>query len=85
MIPYYSPLRETNAHGTGMVRERDMRKSMAVMIAATADTLATKSFVAKSAFAMAGPGNRFDYAIAGDSLVLTQKPQGTVIKFARVE
>ena len=50
MIPYYSPLRETNAHGTGMVRERDMRKSMAVMIAATADTLATKSFVAKSAF-----------------------------------
>ena len=52
---------------------------------ATADTLATKSFVAKSAFAMAGPGNRFDYAIAGDLLVLTQRPQGAVIKFERVE
>lgn len=52
---------------------------------ATANTLATKSTVAKSAFAMAGAGNQFDYAIDGDKLVLTQKPQGTVIKFVRLE
>ena len=52
---------------------------------ATADTLSTKSLVAKSAFAMAGPGNRFDYVITGDTLALTQKPQGTVIKFVRIE
>ncbi|MDB5809670.1 MAG: hypothetical protein JWN94_1792 [Betaproteobacteria bacterium] len=52
---------------------------------ATANTLTTKSIVAKSAFAMAGPGNNFDYSIAGDMLVLTQKPQGIVIRFVRVE
>ena len=52
---------------------------------ATANTLATKSMVAKSAFAMAGAGNQFDYAIDADKLVLTQKPQGIVIKFVRLE
>lgn len=52
---------------------------------ATANTVATKSMVAKSAFAMAGAGNSFDYSIAGDTLVLTQKPQGIVIRFVRVE
>ena len=52
---------------------------------ATATALATKSIVAKSAFAMAGPGNQFDYSTSGDTLVLTQKPQGIVIKFVRVE
>lgn len=52
---------------------------------ATAESLSAQSFVAKSAFAMAGPRNRFDYAIKGDSLLLTQRPQGTVIKFVHVE
>ena len=52
---------------------------------ATANTLATKSIVAKSAFAMAGPGNQFEYSVNGNALVLTQKPAGTVIKFVRVE
>ena len=52
---------------------------------ATGNTLTTKSMVAKSAFAMAGPGNQFDYSVSGDTLVLTQKPQSTVIKFVRVE
>jgi hypothetical protein len=52
---------------------------------ATSSTLATKSLVAKSAFAMAGPGNQFDYTIDADKLVLTQKPQGAVIRFVRLE
>jgi hypothetical protein len=52
---------------------------------ATANTLATKSIVAKSAFAMAGPGNQFDYSVSGNALVLIQKPAGTVIKLVRVE
>src|SRR3954469_22124803 len=34
---------------------------------ATANTLATKSTVAKSAFAMAGPGNQFEYSINGNA------------------
>ncbi len=52
---------------------------------ATANTLATQSLVAKSAFAMAGSGNQFEYTIDGDKLVLTQKPQGIVIRFVRLE
>jgi hypothetical protein len=52
---------------------------------ATANTLATKSYVAKSAFAMAGPGNQFEYSINGNALELIQKPAGTIIRFVRVE
>src|SRR3954469_22029507 len=52
---------------------------------ATANTLATKSTVAKSAFAMAGPGNQFEYSINGNALELIQKPAGTIIRFVRVE
>jgi hypothetical protein len=51
---------------------------------ATANTLATKALVAKSAFAM-GAANQFDYTIDSDKLVLTQKPQGIVIRFVRLE
>ena len=51
----------------------------------TGNVLATKSIVAKSAFAMAGPGNRFEFTVNGDALVLTQKPSGAIIKLVRVE
>jgi hypothetical protein len=53
-----------------------MNKSTAVTMATTARALAPQSFVAKSAFAMAKPSNRFDYVIAGNSLVLAKEAQG---------
>ena len=47
--------------------------------------LATKAMVAKSAFAIGGAGNQYDFAVTGNTLVLTQRPSGAVIKLARLE
>jgi hypothetical protein len=51
------------------------------------NVLSVKVLVAKSAFAMAAPGNQFDVAISGDTLTLTltQKPNGPALKMVRVE
>jgi len=49
------------------------------------NVLAVKVLVAKSAFAMAAPGNQFDFTINGDTLTLTQKPNGPALKMVRVE
>jgi hypothetical protein len=49
------------------------------------NVLATKAMVAKSAFAIGGAGNQYEFAINGNNLVLTQKPSGAVIKLVRVE
>jgi len=51
----------------------------------TANMLATKAMVAKSAFAIGGPGNQYEFSVNGNTLVLTQKPSGAVIKLVRVE
>ena len=51
----------------------------------TGNRLATKAMVAKSAFAIGGPGNQYEFTVTGDTLVLTQKPSGAVIKLVRVE
>ena len=51
----------------------------------TGNVLATKAMVAKSAFAIGGAGNRYEFAVSGNALVLTQKPSGAVIKLVRVE
>jgi len=44
------------------------------MILATVDgnMLATKAMVAKSAFAIGGAGNQYEFTVNGDTLVLTQ-------------
>jgi hypothetical protein len=47
--------------------------------------LATKAMVAKSAFAISGTGNQYEFAVNGNTLVLTQKPMGAVIKLVRLE
>jgi hypothetical protein len=51
----------------------------------TGNTLATKAMVAKSAFAIGGAGNQYEFAIAGNTLTLTQKPAGAVIRLTRLE
>ena len=51
----------------------------------TGNTLATKAMVAKSAFAIGGAGNQYEFNVSGNSLVLTQKPTGAVIKLTRLE
>jgi len=51
----------------------------------TGNTLATKAVVAKSKFAIGGAGNQYEFAIAGNSLTLTQKPSGAVLKLTRLE
>ena len=51
----------------------------------TGNMLATKAMVAKSAFAIAGAGNQYEFAVNGNTLVLTQKPMGPVIKLVRFE
>jgi hypothetical protein len=51
----------------------------------TGNVLATKALVAKSAFAMAGPGNQYEFTVNGNTLVLTQKPAGPVLKLVRLE
>ena len=47
--------------------------------------LATKAMMAKSKFAIGGAGNQYEFAIAGSSLTLTQKPSGAVLKLTRLE
>ena len=51
----------------------------------TGKTLATKAMVAKSAFAIGGAGNQYEFAVTGNTLVLTQKPAGAVITLTRLE
>lgn len=51
----------------------------------TGNRLATKALVAKSAFAIGGQGNQYDFAVTGNALVLTQRPSGAVIKLVRLE
>ena len=51
----------------------------------TGNTLATRAMVAKSAFAIGGAGNQYEFAVTGNTLVLTQKPSGAVIKLTRLE
>ncbi|MSO81982.1 MAG: hypothetical protein EXQ53_01610 [Acidobacteria bacterium] len=51
----------------------------------TGNRLATKAAVAKSAFAMAGPGNQYDFTVTGKTLVLKQVPMGAVITLVRLE
>jgi hypothetical protein len=51
----------------------------------TGNTLATKAMVAKSAFAIAGAGNQYEFSVTGNNLVLTQKPSGAVIRLVRLE
>ena len=51
----------------------------------TGTMLATKAMIAKSKFAIGGAGNQYEFAIAGNSLVLTQKPSGAVLKLTRLE
>ena len=47
--------------------------------------LATRAMMAKSKFAIGGAGNQYEFAIAGSSLTLTQKPSGAVLKLIRLE
>jgi len=51
----------------------------------TGNMLATKAMMAKSKFAIGGAGNQYEFAIAGNSLTLTQKPSGAVLKLTRLE
>src|SRR5207249_6717608 len=51
----------------------------------TGKVLATKAMVAKSAFAIGGAGNQYEFTVNGNALVLTQKPSGAVIKLVRLE
>ena len=51
----------------------------------TGSVLATKAMVAKSAFAIGGAGNQYEFTVNGTALVLTQKPSGAVIKLVRIE
>lgn len=51
----------------------------------TANMLATNATVAKSAFAIGGPGNQYEFTVNANTLVLSQKSSGAVIKLVRVE
>jgi|SRR6185436_10329695 len=51
----------------------------------TGNTLATRAMVAKSKFAIGGAGNQYEFTVAGNSLTLTQKPSGAMLKFTRLE
>ncbi|MGH9253688.1 MAG: hypothetical protein ACRD3C_03875 [Vicinamibacterales bacterium] len=51
----------------------------------TGNSLATRAMVAKSKFAIGGAGNQYDFSVTGNTLVLTQKPAGAVIKLVRLE
>ena len=51
----------------------------------TGNTLATKAMVAKSKFAIGGAGNQYEFAVNGNNLTLTQKPNGPVLKLVRLE
>jgi hypothetical protein len=47
--------------------------------------LATKAMVAKSKFAIGGAGNQYEFAVNGNTLTLTQRPSGAVMKLTRLE
>ena len=47
--------------------------------------LATKAMMAKSKFAIGGGGNQYEFTVSGNSLTLTQKPSGAVLKLTRLE
>ena len=51
----------------------------------TGNMLATRAKMAKSKFAIGGAGNQYEFAISGNSLTLTQKPSGAVLKLTRLE
>ena len=51
----------------------------------TGNMLATKAMMAKSKFAIGGAGNQYEFAVSGNSLTLTQKPSGAVLKLTRLE
>lgn len=51
----------------------------------TGNRLATRAVVAKSAFAIRGSGNQYDFSVTGNTLVLTQQPSGAVIRLVRLE
>ena len=51
----------------------------------TGNKLATRAMVAKSGFAIGGAGNQYEFTTMGNTLVLTQKPSGAVIKLTRLE
>jgi hypothetical protein len=51
----------------------------------TGNTLATKAMVAKSAFAIGGAGNQYEFKVTGNNLVLTQKPSGAVLRLVRLD
>jgi len=51
----------------------------------TGNKLATKAMVAKSAFAIGGSGNQYEFTVTGNALVLTQQPSGAVIRLIRLE
>jgi len=51
----------------------------------TGNRIATVAAVAKSKFAIGGSGNQYDFAIAGNTLTLTQRPSGAVLKLTRLE
>jgi len=47
--------------------------------------LSTVAMVAKSKFAIGGAGNQYDFSISGNTLTLTQRPQGATLKLTRLE
>jgi hypothetical protein len=47
--------------------------------------LSTVAMVAKSKFAIGGSGNQYDFSISGNTLTLTQRPQGATLKLTRLE
>ncbi len=49
------------------------------------NSVATKAMVAKSKFAIGGAGNQYEFNVSGNTLTLTQKPSGAVIKLTRLE
>ena len=51
----------------------------------TGNTLATRAMVAKSKFAIGGGGNQYEFVVSGNTLTLTQKPAGAVLKLTRLE
>jgi hypothetical protein len=55
------------------------------MYTVTGNSLATRAAVAKSAFAIGGSGNQYEFTVTGNTLVLTQTPSGAVITLVRLE
>ena len=51
----------------------------------TGNTLKTKVLVAKSKFVMEGTGALYEFTVSGNTLVLTQKPSGAVLKLVRLD